>query len=815
MGEQYSPLLAGEGQGERFACASESQRGEELIKKLQETGKERIRELVRNPLRLSLLCQTSYLLPVDEPLPETKAALYERFTRYFYEWKQEQHLDLTQQDELIDELHEALGKLALAGINSAARFRLGRKFARQQMGERLFNLACRLGWLNLVDREAKTDEAVYAFFHPTFQEYFAACAIDDWRYFLNHDNENPNPLLNPNSSLEYDDGKPTYRIFEPRWKEVFLLWMGRDSTEVPNEFKEQFIQALIEFNEGIEPFLYKHRAFFLATAAMAELANFHWGDAIVAHLVKGGFGHFSTKEQKWVTFFEPIAEAARLALQETEPIKAVDALVNLIQNCNDKNIQWKAIYSLGQVGRGNPMAVKAIVEFIQQSQDENTRHSAAQILGRIDKGNLIAADTLIKLIGNSQETSTRQWAADSLAEIGVGNQITVDALVELTRKSHDEDVRRLAAYCLGKIDKDNPTAIATLKDISLESQDEDICWRTVECIGKIGEGNRKAVDALVEVTRKYQDGFVRWLAAKSLWKIDKGSEIAITAFIDLIRNSQDKITQREAAKSLGEIGKGNPKAVTTLAELIENSQNEFTRSQVAYCLGQVNNGNPTAINAREGLIRKSEYEEIRRIAAVHLGQVDNGNPTAIDALEGLIRKSEYEEIRRIAAVHLGQADKGKSKAIPALEDLSLNSKNDYIRNKAAHNLEQIDKGNPTAIAALIDLIQNPQHEETVGLPILSLEIIGAGNSTAITALVELIRNPQHGSIRRHAIDCLKRICAEVQMAEVVTLLKDYLSYQTYENDFQRFSDCYEVIWHCAQNIPYPSFYQAWHQPTTQ
>jgi hypothetical protein len=35
----------------------------------------------------------------DEPLPETKAALYERFTRYFYEWKQEQNLDLPEQDE--------------------------------------------------------------------------------------------------------------------------------------------------------------------------------------------------------------------------------------------------------------------------------------------------------------------------------------------------------------------------------------------------------------------------------------------------------------------------------------------------------------------------------------------------------------------------------------------------------------------------------------------------------------------------------------------------------------------------------------------
>ena len=159
-------------------------RGEELIKKLQETGRERIRELVRNPLRLSLLCQTLYVLPVDEPLPETKAALYERFTRYFYEWEQEQHLDLAEQDELIDELHEALGKLALPGINSVARFCLGRKLARQEMGDQLFNLACRLAWLNLVDKQAKTYEAVYAFFHPTFQEYFVRLRylIDSYSY---------------------------------------------------------------------------------------------------------------------------------------------------------------------------------------------------------------------------------------------------------------------------------------------------------------------------------------------------------------------------------------------------------------------------------------------------------------------------------------------------------------------------------------------------------------------------------------------------------------------------------------------------------
>jgi predicted NACHT family NTPase len=34
-----------------------------------------------------------------------------------------------------------------------------------------------LGWLNCVGKD-EDDREVYAFFHPTFQEYFAACAID-------------------------------------------------------------------------------------------------------------------------------------------------------------------------------------------------------------------------------------------------------------------------------------------------------------------------------------------------------------------------------------------------------------------------------------------------------------------------------------------------------------------------------------------------------------------------------------------------------------------------------------------------------------
>ncbi len=71
-----------------------------LQSKLKDTKNSKIKDLVRNPLLLSLLCQTFYRdNSVD--LPQTKAQIYQLFTQNFYRWKQEQHPDLIEQDEQI------------------------------------------------------------------------------------------------------------------------------------------------------------------------------------------------------------------------------------------------------------------------------------------------------------------------------------------------------------------------------------------------------------------------------------------------------------------------------------------------------------------------------------------------------------------------------------------------------------------------------------------------------------------------------------------------------------------------------------------
>jgi Predicted NTPase (NACHT family) len=166
-------------------------------------------------------------------------------------------------------LHQQLGELAKNAINREQfRFRLEEKFVEQYLGKpqrenTLFDWALKLGWLNRVGlasvEEKDSDQAVYAFFHPTFQEYFAALAINDWDYFL--------PRNHVNSPVE---GKE-YRIFQPQWKQVILLWLGRDDVETGE--KEGFIGKLVSFDDGCGNFYGYHAYFFSCCGELMSLKN--------------------------------------------------------------------------------------------------------------------------------------------------------------------------------------------------------------------------------------------------------------------------------------------------------------------------------------------------------------------------------------------------------------------------------------------------------------------------------------------------------------------------------------------------------------
>ncbi|MEG3973283.1 hypothetical protein QT970_01520 [Microcoleus sp. herbarium8] len=80
--------------------------------------------------------------------------------------------------------------------------------------------------------------------------------------------------------------------------------------------------------------------------------------------------------------------------------------------------------------------------------------------------------------------------------------------------------------------------------------------------------------------------------------------------------------------------------------------------------------------------------------------------------------------------------------------------------------------------------------------------------------LELIRTSQDKNTRLRSAKSLRKIRKGKHFAIAVSGLKDCLTSEISENDFNRYTICYQVIWHCAENMTYPEFYQAWHtQPT--
>ncbi|MEG4108666.1 NACHT C-terminal alpha/beta 1 domain-containing protein [Microcoleus sp. S13_C5] len=342
--------------------------GQQLRQELEEPGKERIKDLVKNPLRLALLCSTWNLWRDRGGLPDTKAKLYQGFVEKFYDWKGREFSTNSSQRE---QLNRALGELAKLAIDQTeSRFRLKHSLVCQVLGkpdEGLFELALQLGWLNKVGLAAESpDETVYALWHPTFEEYFAALAVDDWDDFL------------PRNHVDSPVYGKRYRIFEPQWKEVILLWLGREEKDreekEEKEEKEAFIKRIINFNDGFNGKFYWYRAYFIAAAVIAEFRS-HFADEIAQQIITWSFdcfykevGYFSKNLQD-AQFHSSIIEGARAALPEPYYHKAVEFILPLLDRSKARHMRHEAIETLGVIGTGNCDAIEALNSIIDDGYE--------------------------------------------------------------------------------------------------------------------------------------------------------------------------------------------------------------------------------------------------------------------------------------------------------------------------------------------------------------------------------------------------------------------------------------------------------------
>src|SRR6476469_2436000 len=469
-----------------FAEAKNIQRGQELQKKLQEPQKERIRQLVKNPLRLSLLCQI-FRKNKQVELPETKAELYQHFVRYFYEWKPSQTvIDWATQPGLQQELHQALCRLSIAGLDSDARCRLPLSLIQQEMDYRLLKLAWDLGWLNLVDIEAATDDPVYAFFHPTFKEYFASLVIENYQFFMER-----------------------YRIFETQWLEVAILWL--ESFQISAVLKKELIDTITNLKEDKWKNLYRLKLLPLNIVYSCQSGDIHFISESVYWVCLDD----NPQIQQYKLMFPGYEEFIIESLKYYAPKEACDIISQIVINNTDLELYELSLYRLLEVlFKINPEheCLKVLIPKLLKDDNEGRAIEVAKIALKHDNFKQVAVDFLVNALSNEDEQYERQNfdVVKILMDSKILDKVVIGKLTSFLN-SQDSMIQSLGISHLDKLSLNHNALV----------------------------NNQEVLDALINFINKNRDNQISIIPAVSIIKrFDIDISKVNKAMIDLLYTSQ-------------------------------------------------------------------------------------------------------------------------------------------------------------------------------------------------------------------------------------------------------------------------------------
>ena len=600
---------------------------------------ERVRPLAANPLLLSIL---ALIHQKGVGLPQRRVELYQECTEFLLGY-----WDATRGGDVGRELAE------LGGWNSNVRRKLlepialwmqGRGENRTQVhrDELIPKLAEQFGRYFVGTPEQSTlraeefvnvitlrtglllpkEENVFEFAHPTFREYFAACAMMARKDYIS-------ALL--------------AHLHDPWWNEVHLLGIGHIGTG-QDDFVRERVQTTLEAIRNARSWLESdlHRDLLFAFHALSDVGPLRVETVFRQELTQTVFDLW------WKTESKPLQSriAERFSYAGATPVGnlLVEILLPLTMS-KTANMRARATRALGRLGgAATTPAVLARLLALSHEANADMRASAASALGGLGSAAATPAvlARLLALIQDGNDAASAS-AADALGRLGgvVATSALLAWLLESSQDTNDA-VRLRAASALGGLGSAaaTPAVLARLVELSQDSN-KGVHDRAVGVLGGLG-GTAATPTVLTRLLELSQDANVklRYRATNALGHL--GSAAATpTVLTRLVALSQDDDDVRYcAAEALGRLGRVAATPVV-LARLLDLSQdhNNNVRSRAASVLGGLGSAAATpAVLARLLDLSQDYNENVRSSAAGALGQMTEAlKPEQVESLAAWCR----------------------------------------------------------------------------------------------------------------------------------------------------------------------------------
>ena len=171
--------------------------------------------------------------------------------------------------------------------------------------------------------------------------------------------------------LDNNKNELSYRIFEKKWKKVYLFWLGRDDIDSPQ--KEKLLESLTKLEFGLEPTIdfYRIQAYLLTFMGLDEFKE-------CSTTLKQKINYYLISVLKSNT--SSIKKKTIQLLGKTSNNKIIESLIEILNENTDSDMRIFLLEALGNIG-SNRVIEPVITCLVDEC--ELVRHSVLLTLEQI------------------------------------------------------------------------------------------------------------------------------------------------------------------------------------------------------------------------------------------------------------------------------------------------------------------------------------------------------------------------------------------------------------------------------------------------